>query len=181
MYKHTKIIATISDKRCDVPFLEQLYEAGMNVVRLNSAHLDEEGFLNIINNVRAVSDQIAILVDTKGPEIRTTVLENPIELKIGDKIKIIGNPEGISSRETLYITYRNITDEMHVGDDILIDDGEVDLEVIEAEPAARGNTATGLTKHVVTDTGLKVQVPAFVNMGDVIRVDTRTGEYVTRV
>ena len=57
----------------------------------------------------------------------------------------------------------------------------VDLEVVEAEPAARGNTATGLTKHVVTDTGLKVQVPSFVVAGDVIRVDTRTGDYVTRV
>ena len=57
----------------------------------------------------------------------------------------------------------------------------VDLEVTEAEPAARGNTATGLTKHVVTDTGLKVQVPAFVNLGDTIRVDTRTGDYLTRV
>ena len=57
----------------------------------------------------------------------------------------------------------------------------VDLEVVEAEPAARGNTATGLTKHVVTDTGLKVQVHSFVVAGDVIRVDTRTGDYVTRV
>ena len=57
----------------------------------------------------------------------------------------------------------------------------VDLEITEAEPAARGNTATGLTKHVVTETGLKVQVPAFVNLGDTIRVDTRTGDYVTRV
>ena len=131
MYKHTKIIATISDKRCDVPFLEQLYDAGMNVVRLNSAHLDEEGFLKIINNVREVSDQIAILVDTKGPEIRTTVLDDPIELKSGDNIRIVGNPEGISSRETLYITYSNITDAMHLGDDILIDDGEVDLEVVD--------------------------------------------------
>lgn len=57
----------------------------------------------------------------------------------------------------------------------------VDLEVVTAEPAARGNTATGLTKQVIVDTGLKVQVPAFINTGDVIRVDTRTGEYVTRV
>ena len=57
----------------------------------------------------------------------------------------------------------------------------VDLEVVTAEPAARGNTATGLTKQVITDTGLKVQVPAFINTGDVIKVDTRSGEYLTRV
>ncbi len=57
----------------------------------------------------------------------------------------------------------------------------VDLEVTEAEAAVRGDTATGVTKKVITETGLEVQVPAFVNAGDVIRVDTRTGQYVTRV
>jgi pyruvate kinase len=131
MHKQTKIVATISDKRCEVPFLQKLYDAGMNVVRLNSAHLNEEGFLKIINNVREVSEEIAILVDTKGPEIRTTVAESPIELFTGDEIKIVGNPSRVSSRETIYISYSNIADEMHIGDDILIDDGEVDLKVIE--------------------------------------------------
>ncbi|MGB4595041.1 MAG: elongation factor P [Anaerolineaceae bacterium] len=57
----------------------------------------------------------------------------------------------------------------------------VDLKIVEAEASARGNTATGVTKQVITETGLKVQVPAFVNEGDVIRVDTRTGAYLTRV
>lgn len=57
----------------------------------------------------------------------------------------------------------------------------VDLAVVQAEVAVKGDTATGLTKKVVTETGLEVTVPAFVNQGDVIRVDTRTGEYVTRV
>lgn len=57
----------------------------------------------------------------------------------------------------------------------------VDLKVVEAEVAARGNTATGVTKQVICETGLKVQCPAFVTEGDTIRVDTRTGEYLTRV
>lgn len=57
----------------------------------------------------------------------------------------------------------------------------VDLEVVEAEMAVRGDTATGVNKKVTTETGLQVQVPAFVVTGDVIRVDTRTGSYVTRV
>ncbi len=57
----------------------------------------------------------------------------------------------------------------------------VDLEVMEAEVAVRGDTATGVTKKVKTETGLEVQCPQFVKVGDVIRVDTRTGEYVTRV
>lgn len=57
----------------------------------------------------------------------------------------------------------------------------VDLEVIRAEASVRGDTATGVTKKVTTETGLDVQVPNFVNQGDTIRVDTRTATYVTRV
>ena len=57
----------------------------------------------------------------------------------------------------------------------------VELKVTEAPPGFAGDTATGATKQVTTETGLQVQVPLFVEEGDVIRVDTRTGEYVTRV
>ncbi|PKN90959.1 MAG: elongation factor P [Chloroflexi bacterium HGW-Chloroflexi-6] len=57
----------------------------------------------------------------------------------------------------------------------------VDLKVVTAEMAVRGDTATGVTKKVKLETGISVQVPNFVKEGDTIRVDTRTGEYVTRV
>ncbi|HEU0292744.1 MAG TPA: elongation factor P [Anaerolineales bacterium] len=57
----------------------------------------------------------------------------------------------------------------------------VDLEVVEAETAIRGDTATGVTKKVITETGLEVQCPQFVKVGDTIRVNTETGAYVTRV
>ncbi len=57
----------------------------------------------------------------------------------------------------------------------------VDLKVVYADPAAKGNTATSVTKNVKTETGVEVNVPYFVKTGDTIRVDTRSGEYVTRV
>jgi elongation factor P len=57
----------------------------------------------------------------------------------------------------------------------------VDLKVVHAEIAVRGDTATGVTKKVKVETGIDVQCPNFVKEGDVIRVDTRTGDYVTRV
>jgi elongation factor P len=57
----------------------------------------------------------------------------------------------------------------------------VELKVVRADPAVRGDTATGVNKSVETETGLQVQVPAFVAAGDVIKVDTRNGEYLTRV
>ncbi len=57
----------------------------------------------------------------------------------------------------------------------------VDLEVTEAEPGFAGDTAQGATKQVTVSTGLEVQTPLFVDIGDVIRIDTRTGAYMTRV
>lgn len=57
----------------------------------------------------------------------------------------------------------------------------VTLKVIEAATAVRGDTATSITKPVTLETGAVVQVPAFVNEGDLVRVDTRTGEYIERV
>jgi elongation factor P len=57
----------------------------------------------------------------------------------------------------------------------------VDLKVVHAEAAVRGDTATGVTKKVQVETGAEVDTPLFVNEGDVIRVDTRSGSYVTRV
>jgi elongation factor P len=57
----------------------------------------------------------------------------------------------------------------------------VDLEVAQTEPGFAGDTATGAMKDAIVSTGLKVKVPLFINEGDVIRVDTRDGSYVTRV
>ena len=74
LLKQTKIVASISDRRCDVDFIKQLFEAGMNVVRMNTAHASREGFEALIANVRSVSNRIAILMDTKGPEVRTTFI-----------------------------------------------------------------------------------------------------------
>jgi elongation factor P len=56
----------------------------------------------------------------------------------------------------------------------------VDLEVTESEMAIAGDTATGATKDVVTETGAVVRTPLFVSVGNVIRVNTQTGEYITR-
>lgn len=128
--KFTKIVATLSDKRCDPEFIRQLYEAGMNVVRLNTAHISTESALMMIQNVRSVSDNIGILVDTKGPEIRTVGVTDPITVNEGDTIKVKGG-QGQSTRETLYVSYELIQMGVPVGNQILIDDGELAMTVIE--------------------------------------------------
>ena len=57
----------------------------------------------------------------------------------------------------------------------------VELKVVQADIAVRGDTATGANKYVTVETGYRVQVPLFVNEGDTIKIDTRSGEYLTRV
>ena len=57
----------------------------------------------------------------------------------------------------------------------------VELEVTETEPGLKGNTATGATKPATVETGAQIQVPLFVNTGDKLKIDTRTGEYLSRV
>ena len=166
MLKHTKIVATISDKRCDVPFIEALYKAGMNVVRLNTAHLDAEGLSRIVNNVRAVSNRIGILIDTKGPEVRTTVTTDgqPIDFKIGDKVQISGNPEAKTSHEHIYVSYRNFVNDLSVGSDILIDDGDLELRVIEKQAdclvcEALNEASLGSRKSVNVP-GVRINLPS---------------------
>ena len=133
--RRTKIVATVSDRRCDVEFIASLYEAGVNVVRINSAHADIEGATRIVENTRKVSDSIAILIDTKGPEIRTSrVADSGITVSKGDIICVKGgDKEQISSRETIYVTDHAIADDVPVGASILIDDGELELVVISRE------------------------------------------------
>ncbi len=127
--KRTKIVATISDKNCDPRFIRELYEAGMDVIRINSAHLDIEGALRIIKNTREVSDKIAILLDTKGPEIRTTICDAPIPLKKGTTINIIGDPTKKSSPEAIYVSYASFSSDIPLGSLILMDDGELEFRV----------------------------------------------------
>ncbi len=57
----------------------------------------------------------------------------------------------------------------------------VELDVTETEPGVKGNTATGATKPAIVETGAQVMVPLFVNTGDKLKIDTRTGEYLSRV
>ena len=70
--KKTKIVATMSDFRCTEEFVSKLFDAGMDVIRINSAHVSEEGATRIVEIVHRVNPAIPIMIDTKGPEIRVT-------------------------------------------------------------------------------------------------------------
>jgi pyruvate kinase len=129
--KKTKIVATISDRRCEPDFLRELYKCGMNVVRINTAHVTMDSAKQVLENVRGISDDIAVLIDTKGPEMRTTPMNNEdgFEVKTGHIIIISGDREKLSSEDRLYINYHNFVEDVPLEATILIDDGEIALKV----------------------------------------------------
>ncbi len=126
--KYTKIVATISDKHCEPEFLQSLFDSGMNVVRINTAHQTPDTALTIVNNVRSVSDCIAILLDTKGPEIRTKNITAPIKVKTGDILTVKGGDEQ-STANLLVVDYEYFAQSMYPGGSILIDDGDLELKI----------------------------------------------------
>ncbi|WP_028898269.1 pyruvate kinase [Prevotella sp. HUN102] len=129
--KQTKIVCSISDRRCDVDFLRKLFFAGMNVVRMNTAHASEEGIRTVVKNTRAVSPHIALLIDTKGPEVRTTSVEEPIQFKTGENVKIFGRPDVETTHDAINVSYLDIAKDVKIGDHILFDDGALDMKVLE--------------------------------------------------
>ena len=129
----TKIVATISHLNCSPEFIGGLYKSGMTVVRLNTAHMSHDNALQVIQNTRKVSDKIGILLDTKGPEIRTCACEKPLHVKCGDIIKIKGAPEKVSYDNIIYVSYEHFARDVPVGSSILIDDGFIALAVMKKD------------------------------------------------
>ena len=162
--KQTKIVASISDLRCEVDFLRELYNAGVNVMRINTAHATPDGIKNVINNIRAVSSQLAILIDTKGPEIRTTNVEDHIYFKTGDKVRICGNPSETTTRECINVSYSNFVHDLNIGNDVLIDDGELALKIVDKSDdtlyAIVQNDARLGNRKSVNVPGVHIELPA---------------------
>ncbi len=131
MKKLTKIVATISDQKCDQDFIRSMHEEGMDVVRINTAHQQPEQSLKIVKTVRDVSSRIAIMVDTKGPEIRTNASEADVEVEKGQLICVAGHADKASRRECIHVNYPGFADQLEEGKQIMIDDGDIALTVVE--------------------------------------------------
>ncbi len=174
MNKYTKIVATISDQRCEVDFVRDLFKAGMNVVRMNTAHLDYEGLDRIVNNVRQVSDTIAFLIDTKGPEIRTTVSDDNITLSSGQSIVITGSPSEKSTKDRICVSYEKMAEDVSIGSHILFDDGEIALLVKDRKGndlicEVLNNGVLGSRKSVNVP-GVRINLPSLTQK-DLLNID----------
>jgi pyruvate kinase len=120
--------------------------------------------LKIIRNTREVSDKIAILLDTKGPEIRTTICDTPIQLKKGATINIIGDPSKKSSQEAIYVSYKEFSSDIPLGSVILMDDGELQLKVLrkhgESLECLIENDGILSSRKSVNIPSVKIQLPS---------------------
>ncbi|HBO87289.1 MAG: pyruvate kinase [Pontiellaceae bacterium] len=124
--KQTKIVCTIAHNRCEPEFIKDLFDAGMNVARLNTAHIEVEDAASIVKNLRSVSDRIGILIDTKGPEVRIRDLETPLAVVAGETLHVSSD---VQPEHGFCVNYDAFVNEVPIGSDLLIDDGEIHLIV----------------------------------------------------
>ncbi|MFZ2372513.1 MAG: pyruvate kinase [Trichococcus flocculiformis] len=135
--KKTKIVCTIGPASESVETLVKLINAGMNVARLNFSHGDFEEHGARIVNIREASKitgkMCAILLDTKGPEIRTNNMKDGIVSLIAGETVRISMTEVEGTKDKFSITYPELINDVVVGNHILLDDGLIDLEVTEID------------------------------------------------
>jgi len=136
MPRKTKIVCTLGPSTEDVGVLCRLLEAGMNVARFNMAHGTHEYHAEMIGKVHQASRQTgipaALLIDIKGPEVRTgAVAGDPVELRAGTEVGVTvdGSP---CTAERVSISYTDLPQQAVPGMHILIADGLIDLEVMDA-------------------------------------------------
>ncbi len=182
MQKRTKIVATISDLRCSEEFLSTLFKAGVNVVRMNTAHMSKEGITEIITRTRKLDNSIAVLLDTKGPEVRTTKLKAQvqkdeeceakgvkssnvkIQIEKGSEVVFAANVDELSDEQVVNVNYTGFVKDVPVGAVILVDDGKVSFQVTKKEDnklyTIAQNTGALGSKKSVNVPGVRIDLPA---------------------
>lgn len=173
LMRRTKIIATLGPATESEEMLVKLISAGVDVVRLNMAHAKHDWTRMIIRRIRAASKtadrEVAIMMDIKGPEIRTGDLEVPIELKAGEIFDFTVKPgadrPGGEEIRSVDVNYRDLVNDIKVGDTVLVDSGLIRLEVLSKDHAhirCRVLTPGPLTsRRHINLPGVKVNLPSF--------------------
>lgn len=133
--RKTKIIATVGPASKDRTVLEKLLSNGVDVVRINCSHADHPTIAQIISDVRDISTKldrsIGTLLDLAGPKIRTSKLaDGEVELEPGQKFTLTSR-EVPGTKETVGTNYKQLANEVKTGDTILLDDGLIELRVIQ--------------------------------------------------
>ena len=182
--RRTKIIATLGPATESEENLERLILSGIDIARLNMAHASHEWTRMIIRRIRAVSAKvdrdIAIMMDIKGPEIRTGDVEIPLDLKAGEIFDFTVKPEidrdNSEQVRSVDVNYPDLVNDIKVGDAVLVDNGLISLEVLEKHDAhirCRVLIPGELkSRRHINLPGVKVNLPSFTEKD---RGDTTVG------
>lgn len=130
MEKFTKIVATVGPASCSPDILNDLYQAGMNVARINMSHGDRTSQLSYIESIRRVDADFPILLDSKGPEIRTGRIRHPPLQASAESVLRLIYADLQDTSDAIPVDYPHLH-EVPQGTRILFDDGLVESEVIE--------------------------------------------------
>ncbi len=128
--RKAKIVAKIADNKSDVPFLTPLFKAGVDVTWLNTAHQGEAEAAEVVARIRSIDPHMTIMIDTKGPEIRTKNIEKPLEVKAGDFVIFTGDAT-LTGPDVIHVSYENFHNEVPVGKSVLYDDASIETIVVE--------------------------------------------------
>ncbi len=136
-YNRTKIVATMGPSTENIAVLEQLFNAGLDICRINFSHGDYEAIKHVVDNIRTLNKKlnrhVGILGDLQGPKLRIgKVKDNAVELVNGQEI-IITTKECEGTAERLFITYPQFPQDVTPNEHVLIDDGKITLKVIESD------------------------------------------------
>ena len=132
--KRTKIVSTIGPATDSKETLEKIIENGVDVVRQNFSHVDHEAHAELYEKVREVSEDTAIMADTKGPEIRLGEVEEGTKLEKGEQVTLKTNTEEqVGNEDHLPVKYEELPKHVEKGDEIRIDDGIIELKVKKSE------------------------------------------------
>jgi pyruvate kinase len=167
--RKTKIVCTLGPATEDVGTLKNLLEAGMNVARFNMAHGDLPYHAAMIARVREASRSagipVALLIDIKGPEVRTGAVANgtTVELAAGTEVAVTVD-DAPCTAERVSLSYKDLPDQAAAGMHILIADGLIDLEVLSVQGrqtrcAVRTGGPLGSHKNV-NIIGIRSRLPA---------------------
>ncbi|HEX4665506.1 MAG TPA: pyruvate kinase [Chthoniobacterales bacterium] len=133
--RKTKIICTLGPASQDSEIIRQMIEAGTDVFRLNMSHAKHEWVRDIVPRVRAIAQQlerdVALLLDTQGPAIRTGVLKRDLPLAVGDILEITVRGAKSTAPNSITVNYDDLIDDVSVGDTVLVDNGVLQLRVVE--------------------------------------------------
>ena len=134
LYNKTKIIATIGPATESKEMLIKIIRAGVDVCRINFSHGSHEEHERIISHILEINDElrlsVAILADLQGPKLRLGEMKPGVELVDGQSL-LVSTDKGIGDDKCIYVNYKNLAQEMEVGEEILIDDGNIELRVTE--------------------------------------------------